>query len=185
MSEATEEILEHLAAISFVAGRDAREALPAVAPLGEAAALRFLETGRDLFFYDREAGKAYFHATANMVAAFGGLDPWLEQARQFLTQRGTFRAVVGFFAQAAMVRKNWGAEGESLWFKLGAAWVDRHVDSAAAYFRMPVAMLFGDNGTTGLTACCSLLTVWPRAVWVWGLIWMAPSRCAASVVWTV
>lgn len=152
MSEATEEILEHLAAISFVAGRDAREALPAVAPLGEAAALRFLETGRDLFFYDREAGKAYFHATANMVAAFGGLDPWLEQARQFLTQRGTFRAVVGFFAQAAMVRKNWGAEGESLWFKLGAAWVDRHVDSAAAYFRMPVAMLFGDNGTTGLTA---------------------------------
>nr|WP_223306736.1 hypothetical protein [Acidithiobacillus ferrivorans] len=151
MSEATEEILEHLAAISFVAGREAREALPAVASLGEEASLRFLETGRDLFFYDREAGKAYFHATAAMVAAFGGLDPWLEQSRQFLTRRGTFRAVVGFFQQAATVRKNWGAEGAALWFRLGAAWIDRHVDSAAAYFRVPVAILFGDGGVAGLS----------------------------------
>ncbi|MFA7496400.1 MAG: VWA domain-containing protein [Acidithiobacillus sp.] len=152
MSVATEEILDHLAAISFVAGRDARDALPAVTPLGEAAELRFLETGRDLFFFDREAGKAYFHATAAMVEAFGGLDPWLEQARQFLRQRGTFRAVVGFFEQAATVRKNWGAEGEALWFKRGAVWIDRHVDSAAAYFRMPSAILIGDQGVQGLEA---------------------------------
>ena len=58
MSAATEDILDHLAAISFVAGRDARAALPAVTSLSETAVLRYLETGRDLFFYDREAGKA-------------------------------------------------------------------------------------------------------------------------------
>ncbi|MBU2830682.1 hypothetical protein, partial [Acidithiobacillus ferriphilus] len=60
MSAATEDILDHLAAVSFVAGRDARMALPAVTVLGEAVTLHYLETGRDLFFYDREAGKAFF-----------------------------------------------------------------------------------------------------------------------------
>ncbi len=143
MSAATEEILEHLDAVSFVAGRDARAALPAVLPLGETAALRFLETGRDLFFYDREAGKALFHATADLVQAFGGLDPWLAQSRIFLTQRGTFRAAVGYFEQAAAVCKQYGLEGEKIWFEEGAAWIPLHVDSAAAYFRMPVARLFG------------------------------------------
>jgi len=152
MSAATEDILDHLAAISFVAGRDARAALPAVTPLGEVATLRYLETGRDLFFYDREAGKAFFHATADLVKAFGGLDPWLDQARRFLSQRGTFRAAVGFFEQASAVRRGWGVEGEALWFALGAAWVDRHVDSAASYFRVPAAILFGDAGTEGLRA---------------------------------
>ncbi|MHB1479842.1 MAG: nitric oxide reductase activation protein NorD [Acidithiobacillus ferrooxidans] len=152
MSAATEDILDHLAAISFVAGRDARAALPVVTPLGEVATLRYLETGRDLFFYDREAGKAFFHATADLVKAFGGLDPWLNQARRFLSQRGTFRAAVGFFEQASAVRRGWGVEGEALWFALGAAWIDRHVDSAASYFRVPVAVLFGDAGTAGLRA---------------------------------
>ena len=152
MSAAMEDILDHLATISFVAGRDARAALPAVTPLGEVATLRYLETGRDLFFYDREAGKAFFHATADLVKAFGGLDPWLDQARRFLSQRGTFRAAVGFFEQAGAVRRGWGVEGEALWFALGAAWVDRHVDSAASYFRVPVAVLFGDAGTEGLRA---------------------------------
>ena len=152
MSAATEDILDHLAAISFVAGRDARAALPAVTPFGEVATLRYLETGRDLFFYDREAGKAFFHTTADLVKAFGGLDPWLDQARRFLSQRGTFRAAVGFFEQASAVRRGWGVEGEALWFALGAAWVDRHVDSAASYFRVPAAILFGDAGTEGLRA---------------------------------
>ncbi|MHB1495172.1 MAG: nitric oxide reductase activation protein NorD [Acidithiobacillus sp.] len=152
MSAAMEDILDHLATISFVAGRDARAALPAVTPLGEVATLRYLETGRDLFFYDREAGKAFFHATADLVKAFGGLDPWLDQARRFLSQRGTFRAAVGFFEQAGAVRRGWGVEGEALWFALGAAWVDRHVDSAASYFRVPAAILFGDTGVEGLRA---------------------------------
>ncbi len=152
MSAATEDILDHLAAVSFVAGRDARVALPAVTALGEAVTLHYLETGRDLFFHDREAGKAFFHATADLVKAFGGLDPWLDQARQFLRQRGTFRAAVGFFAQASAVRRGWGAEGEALWFALGAAWIDRHVDSAASYFQMPAAILFGDAGVEGLRA---------------------------------
>ncbi|MHB0871820.1 MAG: nitric oxide reductase activation protein NorD, partial [Acidithiobacillus ferrooxidans] len=80
------------------------------------------------------------------------LDPWLDQARRFLSQRGTFRAAVGFFEQAGAVRRGWGVEGEALWFALGAAWVDRHVDSAASYFRVPVAVLFGDAGTEGLRA---------------------------------
>ncbi|BBF64277.1 VWA domain-containing protein [Acidithiobacillus sp. 'AMD consortium'] len=152
MSAATEDILDHLAAISFVAGRDARAALPAVTSLGETAALRYLETGRDLFFYDREAGKAFFHATADLTQAFGGLDPWLDQARHFLSQRGTFRAAVGFFEQAGVVRRSWGADGEALWFDLGATWIDRHVDSAASYFRVPAAILFGNAGTEGLRA---------------------------------
>jgi len=152
MAAATEEILEHLAAVSFVAGRDARAALPAVAPLGAAAELRYLEAGRDLFFYDREAGKGFFHGTADLVAAFGGLDPWLEQSRVFLTQRGTFRAAVGFFDQAATLRRTLGAEAELVWFDVGARWLVQHVDSAAAYFRLPVLTLFGSEGVAGLQA---------------------------------
>ena len=150
MSAATEEILEHLEALSFVAGRDARAALPAVEPLGEGQALRYLETGRELFFYDREAGKGFFHATEGLVQAFGGLDPWLEQARVFLTQRGTFRAAVGYFEQAAQVREQYGLAGEQIWYEEGADWVARHVDSAAAYFRMPIAQLFGAYGAEEL-----------------------------------
>ena len=57
--------------------------------------------------------RRFFHATADLVKAFGGLDPWLDQARRFLRQRGTFRAAVGFFAQASAVRRGWGAEGEA------------------------------------------------------------------------
>ncbi len=143
MPAQTEEILEHLDAISFVAGRDARAALPAVGHLGDSACLRYLEAGRDLFFYDREAGKAFFHATPDLVRAFGGLEPWLDQSRIFLTQRGTFRAAVGYFGQAAAVREHFGPEGEKLWYGLGSEWIPRHVDSAAAYFQMPVATLVG------------------------------------------
>lgn len=150
MSAASEEILEHLEAVSFVAGRDARAALPAVEALGEAAVLRYLETGRDLFFYDREAGKAFFHATESLVRAFGGLDPWLEQARIFLTQRGTFRAAVGYFEQAAQAREEYGVTGEKIWYEEGADWIGRHVDSAAAYFRTPIARLFGSYGAEDL-----------------------------------
>ncbi|MGC9127329.1 MAG: nitric oxide reductase activation protein NorD [Acidithiobacillus sp.] len=150
MTEAAEEILEHLEAVSFVAGRDARAALPAVQGLGAAAVLRYLERGRELFFYDREAGKAYFHATADLVQAFGGLDPWLEQSGVFLTQRGTFRAAVAFFAQAAAVRRDHGLAGERCWYEQGARWIARHVDSAAAYFRVPAAQLFGSAGVEDL-----------------------------------
>ena len=143
MSTQTEEILEHLEAVSFVAGRDARAALPAVSPLGDSECLRYLETGRDLFFYDREAGKAFFHVTPELVRAFGGLEPWLGQSRIFLTQRGTFRAAVGYFGQAAPVREHFGSEGEKLWYGLGAEWLSLHVDSAAAYFQTPAATLVG------------------------------------------
>ncbi|MGK9450359.1 nitric oxide reductase activation protein NorD [Acidithiobacillus caldus] len=147
---AAEDILEHLEAVSFVAGRDARAALPAVEGLGSAAVLRYLERGRELFFYDREAGKAFFHATADLVQAFGGLDPWLEQAAVFTRQRGTFRAAVAFFAQAAAVRRDYGLRGEQSWYEQGARWIDRHVDSATAYFRVPAAQLFGSAGIEGL-----------------------------------
>ncbi|MBN6741177.1 VWA domain-containing protein [Acidithiobacillus sp. MC6.1] len=155
MSALTEKILEHLAAVSFVAGRDARAALPAVMPLGAAAELHFLETGRDLFFYDREAGKAFFHATADLVAAFGGLDPWLEQSRIFLSQRGTFRAAVGFFEQASTVRCELGIEAERTWFETGAHWLALHTDSATAYFSEPVATLLGKNSVLELKALLS------------------------------
>lgn len=147
---AAEDILEHLEAVSFVAGRDARAALPAVEGLGSAAVLRYLERGRELFFYDREAGKAFFHATADLVQAFGGLDPWLEQAAVFTRRRGTFRAAVAFFSQAAAVRRDYGLRGEQSWYEQGARWIDRHVDSAAAYFRVPAAQLFGSAGIEGL-----------------------------------
>nr|WP_226833911.1 VWA domain-containing protein [Acidithiobacillus ferrooxidans] len=35
---------------------------------------------------------------------------------------------------------------------MGATWIDRHVDSAASYFRVPAAILFGNAGTEGLRA---------------------------------
>ena len=146
MNTAAEEILEHLTAISFVAGRDARAALPAVEPLGDAAAERYLDVGRDLFFYDREAGKAYFHHTAALVSAFGGLEPWLTQADAFRQFRGTWKALTAFLEQAPKLRERFGVAVETRWYETGFAYVASHVDSGAAFFRTPFTEMAGEQG---------------------------------------
>lgn len=147
MNTAAEEVLEHLAAISFVAGRDARAALPAVEPLGDAAVLRYLEAGRDLFFYDREAGKALFQHTAALVPAFGGVEPWITQADSFRKFRGSWKALSAFLEQAGEVRSRYGAEVETRWYELGYAFLASHVDSGTAFFRAPFAELAGTAGS--------------------------------------
>ncbi len=150
MPSSREKIINELSAVSYVGGREASAALPAVESLGTKAVERYLETGRDLFLHDREVGKHFFHGTAALMEAFGGLDPWLSQARIFLSQRGSGPAAEGYFDQASTIRRRWGLDAEAAWFGIGAQWLGAHTESAAAYFHMPAEELFGSWGAAGL-----------------------------------
>ncbi|WP_215861403.1 nitric oxide reductase activation protein NorD [Acidithiobacillus ferriphilus] len=150
MPSSREKIINELSAVSYVGGREASAALPAVESLGPKAVERYLETGRDLFLHDREVGKHFFHSTAALVTAFGGLDPWLSQARVFLFQRSSGPAAEGYFDQAATIHRRWGLDAEEAWFDIGAQWLGAHMESAAAYFHMPAEELFGSWGVAGL-----------------------------------
>lgn len=151
MPSSREKIINELSAVSYVGGREASAALPAVESLGTKAIERYLETGRDLFLHDREVGKHFFHGTAALMEAFGGLDPWLSQARSFLSQRGSGPVAEGYFDQAAIIRRRWGLDAEMAWFDTGAQWLwVAHTESAAAYFHMPAEELFGSWGAAGL-----------------------------------
>ena len=131
---AIEEILQHLEAVSYVAQRDARAVLPALAPYGTAAQRRWLEAARSCFFHDRDAGKAVMRGTTDLLEVFDGLDPWLDQALAFTRWRGSDRALEGFMDQVGTVYRDWGAAGEQAWFERGLAWFDDERDNATTYF---------------------------------------------------
>ncbi len=149
---AAEEILQHLEAVSFVAQRDAKQALPAVEPFGAADTLFWLETARDLFFHDRDAGKAFMRETLATVEKTGVLRPWVEQAASFAQWRGSWKALEAFMEQVGAVYRSWGAAGERQWYELGHTWLGRHLDSGVAYFRTPFEELSGGRGIEGARA---------------------------------
>ena len=146
---AGEEVLQHLEAVSFVAHRDAHEALPAVEPFGAEEKLLWLETARELFFHDRDAGKAFMRNTVTTVEKTGTLRPWVEQAARFAQWRGSWKALEAFMAQLGDVHRAWGAAGEQAWYTLGETWLERHLDSGVAYFRTPFERLGGALGLEG------------------------------------
>ena len=147
-----QEILAHLEDISFVAHRDAKAAMPAVEPYGPQAVLDWLEAARELFFHDRDAGKAFIRNTPAVAEAAGGTAPWLAQAREFARWRGSWKALEGFMEQAAEVFAEWGEAGEQTWFTIGHAWLERHLDSGSAYFTTPFRELGGDEGPAAIEA---------------------------------
>ncbi|MEJ2060935.1 MAG: VWA domain-containing protein [Gammaproteobacteria bacterium] len=145
-----EQVLVHLEQISFVAHRDAKEALESLESIDPADRLYWLETARDLFFHDREAGKAFMRGTPALAAAMPALRPWVDQARAFSQWVNSWRALAGFMAQAGEVSRAWGESGEQRWYEIGLRWLKRSVEDARAYFEVAYTDLGGEDGLEGL-----------------------------------
>ena len=145
-----EEILQHLEAVSFVAHRDASAALPAVRErFGPVAARDWLDHARDLFFRDREGGKAFIGGTQGAMAATDSLF-WMEQAAGILQVPGAHKALEGFMAQVGDAHARLGPEGQRRWVAIGVRWLGRHRDSGVSYFRTPWADLAAGRGVAGI-----------------------------------
>ncbi|OYV78167.1 MAG: hypothetical protein B7Z66_01005 [Chromatiales bacterium 21-64-14] len=146
------QVLADLETISFVAHRAAHAGLPEVQALGPEAALRWLETGRELFLRDRAAGKAFLHAGPGLIRALGSLDPWLAQVSALAVHRDAGSAVEGFLSQVAQVCAAWGRDGETRWFEAGRPWLARDPVAAGRYFSSPFLALAGGRGPDGVEA---------------------------------
>ncbi len=149
---AIEEVLQQLERISFVAQRDARAALPALREIGAAPARNWIETARDLFLHDREAGKSFMRHSVRLAENLQSEEPWTGQAREFLRWVNSYHALEGFLGQVDQVRESWGEAGEREWFEIGLRWCHRSLPDARAYFESPFEHLAGGRGVDGLLA---------------------------------
>ncbi len=147
---AIEEVLQHLERVSFVAHRDTKAALPAIRDFGTSAARFWIETARDLFLHDREAGKSFLRHSARLAESTGMVEPWAGQSREFLQWVNSHYALEGFLAQADHVWRAWGEAGEREWFAIGLRWCGRSLADARAYFETPFDRLDGGQGVSGL-----------------------------------
>jgi nitric oxide reductase NorD protein len=147
---AIEEILQQLERVSFVAHRDTRAALSAIRDFGAAGARFWIETARDLFLHDREAGKSFLRHSARLAENTGAVELWTGQAREFLQWVNAHYALDGFLAQADHVWRAWGEAGEREWFAIGLRWCGRSLADARAYFETPFDRLDGGQGVPGL-----------------------------------
>ncbi len=147
---AIEEVLQQLERVSFVAHRDTRTALPAIREFGAAETRSWIETARDLFLHDREAGKSFLRHSARLAENTGEVEPWTGQARAFLQWVNSHYALEGFLAQADRVLRAWGEAGEREWFAIGLRWCGRSLADARAYFETPFDRLDGGRGVAGL-----------------------------------
>lgn len=145
-----EEILQQLEAISFVAQRDAREVLPSLGPLGPQATLRWLEAARDLFFHDREAGKAFMRASPGLIDQTRSTGFWVQQALAFRQWVNSWRALEGFMRQLGDVYRAWGETGQQEWYEIGMRWCARNLEDAAHYFGAPFERLADGRGVEGI-----------------------------------
>ncbi|MDE2089959.1 MAG: VWA domain-containing protein, partial [Gammaproteobacteria bacterium] len=153
---AIQDILQHLEAVSFVAHRDASQVLPVLERFGAVETLHWLETARDLFFHDRDAGKAFMRATPDTVAKTDCVRAWTDQARAFTRQVGSWKALESFMQQVGDVCRDWGEAGERKWFEIGQRWLARHLDSAVVYFGTPFRDLSGERGAAGVSELLGL-----------------------------
>ncbi|MHB8455450.1 MAG: hypothetical protein ACYDDO_12310 [Acidiferrobacterales bacterium] len=147
---AIQQVLQELNDASFVAHRDTLLALPALEGFGETPTLAWLETCRDLFFHDRDAGKAFIRGSAAAAGAAGSMQPWTTQAREFLRWRGSWKALEGFMSAFAAALGSLGADGEARWFELGLQWCAPHLESGIAYFGTSVEALSAGQGIAAI-----------------------------------
>jgi len=147
---AIQQELQALEQISFVAHRDTMEAMPEIEPYGAETLLVWLNACKLLFLHDRDAGKAFIRGSVKAAGASGEVLPWTEQALKFTQWRGSWKALDGFMEHLAQAYQLLGKEGEARWVSLGLIWCERHLDSGATYFRVPVEELAGDAGIAGI-----------------------------------
>ncbi|MHB1512956.1 MAG: nitric oxide reductase activation protein NorD [Acidiferrobacter sp.] len=144
-------VLDELKELSFVAHRDLCAALPAMAPHGAETIALWAETGRDLFFYDREAGKAFLRASPGLVRELGAADIWIEQARDFLAIRGAWKALIAYLDGLAAAVRELGVEGGRRWGAIGIAWGRGSPENAEVFFQAPISSLTAGRGFAGLS----------------------------------
>ncbi|AOV16504.1 VWA domain-containing protein [Acidihalobacter aeolianus] len=147
-----EEVLQHLEDISFVAQRDARAALPTLEGVDAPTRLYWLEAARDLFFHDREAGKAFMRRTPDLVALWSDVRRWTDQAQSFRQWVNSWAALDGFLAQAGQVYAAWGEAGERGWYDIGMRWCTRSVEDGRTYFEADYENLADGEGLAGIEA---------------------------------
>ncbi|OBS08741.1 nitric oxide reductase activation protein NorD [Acidihalobacter prosperus] len=147
-----EEVLQHLEGISFVAQRDARAALPSLEGADVKTRLYWLEAARDLFFHDREAGKAFMRRTPDLVALWPDVQCWTEQALAFREWVNSWYALDGYLAQAGRIYAEWGEAGERGWYEAGLRWCARSIEDGRTYFEADYARLADGEGLAGIEA---------------------------------
>ncbi|MDA8390813.1 MAG: hypothetical protein M0Z76_08820 [Gammaproteobacteria bacterium] len=143
-------VLNELEELSFVASRDLKAAMPAIEPFGPATTAAWAVTGRDLFLFDRDAGKAFLRASPRLAGATGDVCGWTEQARGFLAFRGSWKALTAYLAQFAEAHAVFGADGALEWGEAGLAFARSHLESAEIYFALAPARFADARGLTGL-----------------------------------
>ncbi len=153
-SAAIDQALEVLSATSFVAHREALDALPALQHHGDPIVLRWLDAARGLSAHDREAGKAFIRGSREAEKISETVLPWTEQALAFLAWPASGSALESFMKNLPRAFGTLGHAGQRRWAEIGLLWYGRHADSGRAYFAMPVIDLACRQGITGVEQLC-------------------------------
>lgn len=145
-----EEILIHLDNMSYVASRDAKAGLDALQQHTASDRLFWLETARDLFFHDREAGKTFMRGSIELAEVDWPIAQWVEQAKGFNQWVNSFRALSGYMEQAGAIYREYGTDVEQRWYDIGLRWCARNVVDAKIYFATDFNELEDGKGLQGL-----------------------------------
>jgi len=151
---AIDNALERLSAASFVAHREALDALPALKHHGDAVVLRWLDAARHLLEHDRDAGKAFIRGSREAEKISETVLAWTEQALAFLQWPAPAAALESFMKNLPRAFGTLGHAGQQRWAEIGFLWYGRHADSGRAYFAMPVLDLACRQGITGVEQLC-------------------------------
>ena len=146
-----------MSALSFVAHRDALDALPALQHHREDIVLRWLDAARRLFEHDREAGKAFIRGSREAEKVSETVLSWTGQALAFLQWPATAPALEGFMKNLPRAFGSLGHAGERRWAEIGLLWYSRHAESGRVYFATPVLDLASRQGITGIEQLCTPL----------------------------
>jgi len=133
--------LQELEEASIIAHREAVEAMPAIARHGDAVLAEWLDAGRILFLYEREAGKAFIRGSRAVEEVAEEVLPWTRQALKFAELQDAAKVIEGFMAQLPDAYGVLGHDGEPRWAELGLRWCSRHLESGAVYFETSVRAL--------------------------------------------
>lgn len=142
-------VLNELHELSFVAHRDFTAALPAIEPFGPDITARWAQTGRDLFLHDRDAGKAFLRASPELARTVGAVGVWTEQARGFLSYRGSWKGLTAYLAVFGEAVSEFGLEGARAWADMGIRFGRAHQESGEVFFQTPVTELSAGRGLEG------------------------------------
>ncbi len=154
-SAAIDQALEELGALSFVAHREALDALPALRHHGDEVVLRWLGAARRLFDHDRDAGKAFIRGSREAEKISETVLPWTEQALVFLQWPASAPAVDCFMKNLPRAFGALGHAGERRWAEIGFTWCGRHAESGRAFFATSVLDLACRQGITGIEQLCT------------------------------